>query len=143
MRAFMSPLGSICAASAAALLLPRLAAVPELRGALVAILSALLACVAAQAYLQPKSDRCRRRATAAVIELFEAAADETAHALAVSASELHRAQHAAREHARELEVSRRAAGALVELERRRAALLAWDERDGSDSRVVAKADMSA
>ena len=39
-------------------------------------------------------------------KLLFAAAEETEHALAVSAAELRRAQHASREHARELQVAR-------------------------------------
>ena len=63
-------------------------------------------------------------------KLLFAAAEETEHALAVSAAELRRAQHASREHARELQVARRAASSLVELECRQAELVAAAERNG-------------
>lgn len=73
-----------------------------------------------------------------VTRLLFAAADETEHALAVSAAELHRALHASREHARELLVARRAASSLVELERRQVTLVAAAERDGFRASGLAK-----
>ena len=115
-------LSACAAACATACMLPRLAAC--------AILSTLLACLGALAYIEPRADRWRRRQAAVVAKLLFAAADETEHALAVSAAELHRALHASREHARELLVARRAASSLVELERRQVALVAAAERDG-------------
>ena len=111
-------------------LLPRLAAC--------AILSTLLACLGALAYIEPRADRWRRRQAAVVTRLLFAAADETEHALAVSAAELHRALHASREHARELLVARRAASSLVELERRQVTLVAAAERDGFRASGLAK-----
>ena len=71
-----------------------------------AVLSTLLACLCMLAYLEPRADRWRRRQAAVVAKLLFAAAEETEHALAVSAAELRRAQHASREHARELQVAR-------------------------------------
>ena len=115
-------LSACAAACATACVLPRLPAC--------AILSTLLACLGVLAYIEPHADRRRRQQAAVVARLLFAAAEETEHALVVSAAELHRAQHASREHARELQVARRAAKSLVELERRQVALVAAAERDG-------------
>ncbi len=115
-------LSACAAACATACVLPRLPAC--------AILSTLLACLGVLAYIEPHADRRRRQHAAVVARLLFAAAEETEHALVVSAAELHRAQHASREHARELQVARRAAKSLVELERRQVALVAAAERDG-------------
>ena len=115
-------LSACAAACATACVLPRLPAC--------AILSTLLACLGVLAYIEPHADRRRRQRAAVVARLLFAAAEETEHALVVSAAELHRAQHASREHARELQVARRAAKSLVELERRQVALVAAAERDG-------------
>jgi hypothetical protein len=123
-------LSACAAACATAYMLPRLAAC--------AILSTLLACLGALAYVGPRADRWRRRQAAVVARLLFAAADETEHALAVSAAELHRALHASREHTRELLVARRAASSLVELERRQVALVAAAERDGFHASGLAK-----
>ena len=129
-------LSACAAACATACVLPRLPAC--------AILSTLLACLGVLAYIEPHADRRRRQHAAVVARLLFAAAEETEHALVVSAAELHRAQHASREHARELQVARRAAKSLVELERRQvAASDSFHARESEESASWASRAMEA